>query len=217
MRSFSLSTHSLLFIVLGSALAALQFTSSISAAQEAATPNREDLFPSTGVYTPADVGKNLSRQQLTPHGNSKLSFEILVPRGWQSEVSEIDPGQLAHDDQSAVPMAGFYPSNADDAWVEILYIRLPQDVSPSSFVDRMLSKDGGTLVARQAGNFNGRAVEEALVRADNEDLGQVLRRITVMRRGEFLFIVIGTAAEEAYAKYKRTLGVLATTFSPTGK
>ena len=217
MRPFSAWTRSLLFIILGSALAAPQFTGRISAAQEGATPNTQDLFPSTGLYTPADVGKNLSRQQLTPHGNSRLSFQILVPRSWQSEVSEIDPAQLTHDDQSPVPMAGFYPSNADDAWVETLYIRLPQDVSLASFVDRILSKDGGTLVARQAGNFNGRAVEEALVRADNEDFGKVLRRITVQRRGDFLFIVIGTAAEEAYPKYKKTLGVLATTFTPVEK
>jgi hypothetical protein len=217
MRSFSVLTHSLLFIVLGAALAVPQFAGRISAAQETPPPDAKDLLSSTGLYTPDDVGKNLSRQQLTPHGNSKLSFEILVPKGWQSEVSEIDPAQLTHDDQSPVPMAGFYPSNADDAWAEILYIRLPQDVSPASFIDRMLAKDGGTLITRQAANFNGRAVEEALVRADNEDLGQILRRITVMRRGEFLFIVIGSAAEGEYSKYKRNLGVLATTFTPTGK
>ena len=217
MQPLSLLARSLLFMILGTVLAVAQFAGRISAAQETPAPSAKDLLPSTGLYTPDDVGKNLSRQQMTPHGNSKLSFEILVPKGWQSQVSEIEPDQLAHDDQAPVPMAEFYPTNADDAWAVTLYIRLPQDVSLASFIDRMLTKDGGTLVTRQATNFNGRAVEEALVRADNEDLGPILRRITVMRRGEFLFIVIGTAAEGEYPKYKRNLGVMAASFTPAGK
>ncbi len=208
MRPFPLFTRSFLFIVLGAALTAAQETPSASPA---------DLLPSAGLYTPGDVGKTLDRQQMTPHGNSKLSFEILAPKGWNSEVSEIDPGQLTHDDQAPVPLAGIYPSNADDAWVEILYIRLPENVSAASFLDGMLKKDGGTIVIRQASNFSGRAVEEALVRGDNEDLGPVLRRFTVLRQGEFLFIVIGTAAEPGYAKYKRNLGILAASFTPRGK
>ena len=217
MRPFSVLARSLLFVSLGAAFAVSQFAGRISAAQETPAPSAKDLLPSTGLYTPADVGKNLNRQQMTPHGNSKLSFEILVPKGWQSQVSEIEPDQLTHDDQAPVPMAEFYPTNADDAWAVTLYIRLPQDVSLASFIDRMLAKDGGTLVTRQAANFNGRAVEEALVRADNEDLGPILRRITVMRRGEFLFIVIGTAAEGEYPKYKRSLGVMAASFTPVEK
>ncbi len=217
MRPFRVSVRSQLIVVLGAAIAVTQSAGRISAAQETSASSANDLLPSTGVYTPDDVGKNLNRQQMTPHGNSKLSFEILVPKGWQSEVSEIEPDQLTHDDQTPVPMAGFYPTNADDAWAQILYIRLPQNASLANFIDGMVTKDGGTLVSRQAANFSGRAVEEALVRADNEDLGPILRRITVMRRGEFLFIVIGTAAETEYPKYKRNLGVMATTFTPAEK
>jgi hypothetical protein len=217
MRSFSSLIRFVRFVAIGAVFGVAQLTGSVAAAQEIPAPSAKDLLPSTGLYTPDDVGKNLSRQQLTPHGNSKLSFEILVPKGWQSEVSEIEPDQLTHDDQAPVPMAGFYPTNADDAWAVTLYIRLPQDVSLASFIDRMLAKDGGTLVTRQATNFNGRAVEEALVRADNEDLGSILRRITVMRRGDILFIVIGTAAEGEYPKYKRNLGVMATSFTPAEK
>lgn len=218
MRPFFSSSNQIeSFIALGLVLVAAQLTQGAACAQEAGAQSAPDLLPYTNLYTADEVGKNFARQQMTPHGNSKLAFEILVPRGWQSAVSEVDPGQLARDDQAPVMMAEFYPSNADDAWAVTLYMRLPEEVSLATFIDRMVQRDGGTLVTRQARQMTDRAVEEAIIRANNEDLGPMLRRVTVMRRGEFLFVVIGEAAEEEYSKYKRSLGVLATSFTPTGK
>lgn len=72
------------------------------------------------------------------------------------------------------------------------------------------------ILARQTGEHNGRAMEEALLRRDSES-GAVLTRFTAYRRGDYIFVVAGTAAEDQYPKYKRTLALTAASFDSSVK
>jgi hypothetical protein len=80
-----------------------------------------------------------------------------------------------------------------------------------------VEKAGFQFVKRQRGEFEGRQVEDALLRIDSPSLGRTLTRLTVSRRGDLIFMVAGSCREEEYGKWKQAFAVAALSFSPTGK
>ena len=67
---------------------------------------------------------------------------------------------------------------------------------------------------RQRGAFNGRQVEEALLRMEDPRLGAFLVRMTVSRRGDRIFLVACSAREAAFARWRRPFGAAVVSFAP---
>lgn len=177
----------------------------------------QDLLPHADLYTPEEISKNFGLQQFKPFANEKLFFEILVPTGWVARPSEVEPEQLSHDNESPVSMADLGPGGADDVGLNVLYMRVPAATALDRFMDTYIQKSGGTVVARQHAEFKGRAVEDALLKTNWEDLGAVLIRATASRQGDFIFIVSGFSVEGKYDQYKRAFGAVAVSFNPLSK
>jgi hypothetical protein len=203
--------------VVGQALAIALWVATPALAGGLPQDKTEDLLPSAGAFTPEELSKNFGRQQFTPYGDSKFFFEILIPNSWESRLSEVDPDQLAHDAQAPVPMAEFGPAGADDVGLQVQYMRVPEQSGLAAFMDKYAQTNGGTIVVRHALEVEGRAGEEALMKMNSDDLGPMLARVAVIRRGEFVFIVSGSATEEKYEKYKRAFGAVVNSFDPSGK
>ena len=53
------------------------------------------------------MSKAFSTHPLTRFGDAESSLEILVPSGWESPLSEVDPGQLSQDTEAQGPMVEF--------------------------------------------------------------------------------------------------------------
>jgi hypothetical protein len=177
----------------------------------------QDQLPTGSLFSPDELSKGFNSHQFTPFGDAKFSLEILVPSGWESHLSDYDPGQLSHDTEGPVPMIEFYPNGADDLGVNVQYMRVPGDKAVSTFMDEYIKNANGTIAARQQLELQGRKVEDVLMKTNDDSLGPVLNRVMAFRRGDIVFISTGWSVEEKYEKYKNVFATVLASFNPTGK
>ena len=116
----------------------------------------QDQLPTGSLFSAEELAKGFGSHQFTPFGDPKFSLEILVPTGWESHLSDYDPGQLSHDTESPVPMIEFYPNGADDLGVNVQYMRVPGDKPVSAVVDVYAKNANGAIAARQQLDLPGR-------------------------------------------------------------
>lgn len=183
---------------------------------QANSSEARDKLPFGDVFTADGLHNNFYSQQFTPYGNSKFTFEILVPKGWEGHLSEIDPDQLTHDNEAPVPMVDFSPSGVDDVGANVLYMRVPAQTTLDQFLDTYAKNAGGTIVTRQKLDYKGRAYEDVLMSTTDDSLGPMLNRVSAFRRGDLVFIYTGWCVEEKYEKSKRTFAAVLASFNPTG-
>ena len=177
----------------------------------------QDQLPTGSLFSAEELRKGFNNHQFMPFGDTQFNLEILVPSGWESHLSEVDPGQISHDTEAPVPMVEFYPSGADDLGVNVQYIRVPGETSVSAFMQEYIKKANGTLAARQQLELQGRKVQDVLMKTNDDSLGPLLNRVMAFRRGELVFISTGWAVEEKYEKYKKVFATVLASFNPTGQ
>jgi hypothetical protein len=176
-----------------------------------------DQLPTGPLFSAEELSKGFSNHQFTPFGDAKFSLEILVPAGWESHLSDYDPGQISHDSEAPVPMIEFYPPGADDLGVNVQYMRVPGEKAVSAFLDEFAKSANGTIAARQQLDFEGHKVEDVLMKTNDDSLGPVLNRVMAFRRGDIVFISTAWSVEEKYEKYKKVFATVLASFNPTGK
>jgi len=184
-------------------------------APQAAATAQEQL-PFGGLLASEEFSKTFGAHQFTPFGDSKFSFSISIPSGWESHLSEVDPSQLAHDSEGPVPIAEFAPAGADDVGMNVQYLRVAAETPLANVIDDYIKGNNGTLLTRQHLDSQGRSLEDALMKSTADDLGSLLTRVTVLRRGPIVFIYTGWCVEEKYEKYKRLFGAALESFTPAG-
>jgi len=176
----------------------------------------QDQLPTGSLFSAEELSKGFSNHQFTPFGDAKFSLEILVPTGWESHLSDYDPGQLSHDKEAPVPMIEFYPNGADDLGVNVQYMRVPAEKAVSAFLDEYIKSANGTVAARQQLDLQGRKVEDVLMKTSDDSLGPMINRVMAFRRGDIVFISTGWSVEDKYEKYKKVFATVLTSFNPTG-
>jgi hypothetical protein len=181
------------------------------------TAKAPDELPSGNLFSAEELSNNFGPHQFTPFGDSKFSFEILVPKGWESHLSEVDPDQLAHDTQGPVPMADFAPGGADDVGIQVFYMRVPGQVALDRFMDDYAKNNNGTIALRQKLDIKGRALQDVLMRTTDDSLGPIVNRVACFRTGDLVFIFTGWGVPEKYEQQKRAIGAVLASFNPTGK
>jgi len=177
----------------------------------------QEQLPTGALFSAAELAKGFGGHQFTPFGDPKFSLEILVPTGWESHLSDYDPGQLSHDTESPVPMIEFYPNGADDLGVNVQYMRVPGDKPVSAVVDVYAKGANGTIAARQQLDLPERKVEDVLMKTTDDSLGPVLNRVMAFRRGDIVFIATAWSIEEKYEQYKKVFATVLASFNPNGK
>ena len=177
----------------------------------------KDQLPTGSLFSPEELAKGFGSHQFTPFGDPKFSLEILVPTGWESHLSDYDPGQLSHDTESPVPMIEFYPNGADDLGVNVQYMRVPGDKPVSAVVDVYAKNANGAIAARQQLNRPEGEVEDILMKTTDDSLGPVVNRVMAFRRGDIVFIATAWSVEDKYEQYKKVFATVLTSFHPTAK
>ena len=174
-------------------------------------------LPTGSLFSAEELAKGFGSHQFTPFGDPKFSLEILVPTGWESHLSDYDPGQLSHDTESPVPMIEFYPNGADDLGVNVQYMRVPGDKAVSAVVDVYAKSANGAIAARQQLDLAERKVEDVLMKTTDDSLGPVLNRVMAFRRGDIIFIATAWSVQEKYEQYKKVFATVLASFNPNGK
>lgn len=183
-------------------------------AAPAPDPRWVGYLASKDLYSPAEIQRELSRVTARPLSSPQLSFEMLVPKTFQERPVTVSDRAVLEDRDQPVPLLDMAPKGAKDVALEVRYLR----VAPSIPLDRVLltyaHASGLAVLLRQRGAFNGRPVEEALLRLQDQRLGAFLVRLTLSRRGDLVFFVAGTARESDFARYSRPFGAAAVSFAP---
>lgn len=178
---------------------------------------QEDLLPHKDVVSPKVMERDYANMRVTPYNDPKFYFEVAVPRTFDNQPVQVTRKELAEDNKSPLPMAEFRPQSDKTVLIEARYVRVPERVSLDRFMQVYVEQSGFQFVKRQRGDYNGRQVEDALLRIESPSLGKTLTRVTVSRRGDLVFLIAGSCREQDYAKWKQAFAVAALSFSPTGK
>lgn len=175
-----------------------------------------ELLPVQDLIAP---GEGYERVAVVPYDLPRYGFSIVVPRGSRGTRFTLTPEERLEDDRRALAMAEFLPPGQAEppaVRIEVRYVRAPAHVTPDSFIDVYARANGFAVVARQPGTIGGVPVADALLRKPTQRRGPFVTRVMVRRHGALLFLVAGSALESDYGRWRRTLGVAAVTFTPTG-
>jgi hypothetical protein len=178
---------------------------------------QEDLLPYAKVVSPAVLKRDYAIMRVTPFNDRKFYFELTVPRSFQNNPLQVSPQQRREDASTPVPMAEFKPKGDDSVLIEARYVRVPEGVTLDRFMAAFVEQSGFEFVKRQRGDFDGRQVEDALLRVNSPVFGKTLTRVTASRRGDLVFMVAASCKAGDYPKWKQAFAVAALSFSPTGK
>lgn len=178
---------------------------------------QQGLLPHVNVVDPEVLERDFVNMRVTPYGDPAFHFEVSVPRSFENQPVQVTRQQREEDASTPVPMAEFTPKGDRSVLIEARYVRVPENVSLDRFIEVYVEQSGFQFVKRQRGEFEGRQVEDALLRVASPTLGNTLTRLTVSRRGDLVYLVAGSCREADYPKWKQAFAVAALSFKPTGK
>jgi hypothetical protein len=178
---------------------------------------QQGLLPHVNVVEPEVLERDYATMRVTPYDDPAFYFEITLPRSFESQPVQVTRQQREEDASTPVPMVELSPRGDRSVLIEARYVRVPAKVSLDRFIEVYVEQSGFQFVKRQRGEFEGRQVEDALLRVASPTLGKTLTRLTVSRRGDLVFLVAGSCREADYPKWKQAFAVAALSFSPTGK
>jgi hypothetical protein len=178
----------------------------------------KDLLPTANLYKPDEIREGFDRQEITPFDDPKFSFEVPIPKDWDSrriETSEKERKE-AEAGEAMARMAVFSSKSHDEknVTIEIYFMRVPTRVQLSDWMDTAIANTDSRVLARQAGEYIGREVEDVLLAREGDV--PLFTRFTASRRGEYIFVVSGTSPKDQYPKYSRIFGLAALAFHPLG-
>jgi outer membrane protein OmpA-like peptidoglycan-associated protein len=184
-------------------------------------PNSEEAaknakyLPTADLYSSDEIHKSFNLIRATPLGNADLHLELLIPTDWVEQKITLTADEVARDRQRQIALLTMSPPKQDQVVTEVRYQKLPATISAEDFLKLYVEKSGMEFVARQHGNFNGKSAEDALVRMHSPD-GNMFTRLTVARRGDYIFMLANSSPEEQYDQWKRIFGAAAVSFDPAG-
>lgn len=178
---------------------------------------QQGLLPHVNVVAPEVLERDYANMRVTPYDDPAFYFEVTVPLSFENQPVQVTRQQREEDASTPVPMAEFTPRGDRSVLIEARYVRVPENVSLDRFMEVYVEQSGFQFVKRQRGEYEGRQVEDALLRVTSPTLGATLTRLTVSRRGDLVFLVAGSCRESDYPKWKRAFAVAALSFDPRGK
>ncbi len=196
---------------------AISTTSDTATKSPAWVVDDSNVLPFEHVFSPEQIKSQFTNAKVTPLGDDKLYFELLIPNDWQSKPLIVTKEQLAADRQTQIPLAELGPTATKDVLTEVRYMRVDDSVTPEQYLLAYATKSGFEIIKRQHAEFNERKAEDALMKLNTKDFGTVFTRLTVSKRGEYLFIIASSAPAAEYDKWKNIFAAAALSFDPKGK
>ena len=170
-------------------------------------------LPYQNVVSAEELKSGYTNLRVTPFNDANLRFEISLPNDWNPTKLEVSEDVLKNDSTTQVPLAQIEPSKGD-AIVEVRYLRVPDNVSLSSFIQKYAAASGFTQVTRQHAQFNHGEVEDALLRKQSEKYGSQFTRLTASRKGPLVMFVASSCPEKDYQQWKKVFAAAALSFDP---
>jgi outer membrane protein OmpA-like peptidoglycan-associated protein len=176
----------------------------------------DDLLPYQNVLTPEEIKAGYANVRVKPLDDPNLYFEVLLPNDWESRPVTVTKKQIAADHTTQVPLAELVPSKESKVLTEVRYSRVGDEMTPERYLLSYATQGGFEIVKRQHAEFNGRKAEDALLKLNSPEFGPMLTRLTVSKRGEYMFMVASSSPAHDYDRWKKVFAAAAMTFDPSG-
>lgn len=178
------------------------------------TVDLTEMLPYANLYSSQELKANFNKMTFKPLGDPALSFEVLAPTDWEEDPVELTAAQLEQDRMVQIALAGLTPKDNENVRLEVRYLRAGDDTNLGGFLKAFASKNNLELLGRQPADFNGRQVEDVLLRTQDKAKEPVLFRLTASRHGDRIFVVASSCPEKDYPQWKRVFGEAAVSFCP---
>lgn len=178
----------------------------------------DNLAPFDKLYKLEEIKTGFSNLSTTPFGREDLALSILVPNDWRDVPVKVPRALAENPEADFVPLTRQQAPEGRDghASIEVRYIKVPLEVDLSDWVTFYLEGASLKPLLRRPGVYNGRAVDEAVVRVLQMGKDDYVARFTFSRHGDKIFLVVGSALADFYNENARIFGLAAVSFSPKG-
>lgn len=180
------------------------------------TVDLSELLPYSNLFSSEEIKSGFSRIHVRkPFGDTQLAVAVSAPNDFEEKPVELTKDELARDKLVQIPLVVMNPKGNTDVHLEVRYIRASEDTNLNGFIRTYAQDSGLELVGRRPGEFNGRQVEDALLKTNDKSKGSsTVTRLTASRHGDRIFLVASTCPEKDYSKWKKVFGFAAVSFAP---
>jgi hypothetical protein len=151
------------------------------------------------------------RCEVTPLGDPKLAFSLVVPRDWKPLRRFVTPETLAQDAREFIPLGAFACPDGSSL-IEVRYLRVPVHISLSRFAAAYVQNAGLLPLARRRLELAGRQWEDLVLRGKEQP--PRLMRWSASRHGELIFIVASSSPEAEFEQRVEAFTAAAASFRP---
>lgn len=176
----------------------------------------DNLAPFDKLYSQEEIKRGFSNLSTTPFGRKDLALSLLVPNDWRDIPVKAPRALVENPDADFVPLTRQQAPEGREgnASIEVRYIRVPMEVDLSDWVTFYLESASLKPLLRRPGVYNGRVVDEAVVRVLQLGKDDYVARFTFSRHGDKIFLVAGSALADFYNENARIFGLAAVSFTP---
>ena len=176
----------------------------------------EALWPTRDLFSPQQIAKVFYNMSFKPYERESLSFTMLIPKDWKSVPIKLSKKEMEKAESSSLlPLCELRAPdwNMSTAKIEVHSVKIPAGVTLRHWVDLYLKGNQLSPIARRAGTFNGRKVEDVLFRAQQGEKS-FLVRTTFSCHGSRIFLVACSSLEQSFKKYAKVFSAAAISFAP---
>ena len=138
----------------------------------------EALWPTRDLFSPQQIAKVFYNMSFKPYEREDLSFTMLIPKDWKSVPIKLSKKEMEKAESSSLlPLCELRAPdwNISTAKIEVHSVKIPAGVTLRHWVDLYLKGNQLSPIARRAGTFNGRKVEDVLFRAQQGEKSFLVR------------------------------------------
>lgn len=170
---------------------------------------------SSNLFSDEQIRKDFVNLTVTPFQREELAFSMLVPNGWRDNPLQVPAEIIKNATAACVPLSEqLAPEDQPGhARIEVRYTKLDLVVRLPDWVEQFISSAGYTLLRHRHAVFNGRVVEDNLVRVVKGGKSYIAR-MTFSKHGERIFLVSASAEEGYFNRYARIFGAAVVSFTP---
>jgi len=175
-------------------------------------------MPSENLYDQENIKQNFFDLKATPFDKPEMAFSLLVPKEFIDKPLKVSPDLVNNPTSAFVPLSEQLAPEDDPghARIEVRFVKLDLELKLVDWVNHFLEASGYTVLKRKRGEYNGRKVEDVLVRVKEKGFNYVVR-MAFSRHGNRIFLVACSAEEPFFNRYAKPFGAAVISFTPQNK
>ena len=173
------------------------------------------IAPFENLYTDDEIAKGFVNLQVAPFGRQDLTFSMLVPKDWRDIQLAIPKEEVAKANEDFIPICRQRAPEGEPGvpMIEVQVLQLELEVGLTDFVLNYLESQNLKPLAHNRGVYNGRQVEDVVIRTI-QDKSDFVARMTFSKHGNRMFVVVSSAEASYFMNWAKPYGLAAVSFTP---